>query len=330
MHIYPEVGSLIARRYRLLSKAYYDLINEVVPVLESDVSAEAITRLDQEYLNLYDLFPAMVERAECPLEWLVPLYVHLVDYLMLRGMFSEMVNWGVDLFERFKRVPATPPCTLLDCIGTGFAALGDFDNAKMVYDLIVREYWSELNEADRTALHYNLARLHLGMDEVLKAAEYCKLAVESDERRGNRRGFALGLNLLADILWENNQYAEGLQVMRRALEVAHEIGNAHMIANMTSNLARHMDGECDPQEIVKVYEEAVRLLKERHDESGLAQTYHNYAVLCHNNGWHEKAYALADLSMEIYERYDPREMEKTRRMVAEWRGQEADRQTKPS
>lgn len=326
MHIYPEVGWLLDRRYRSLSKAYYDLIGEVIPVLESDHSAESITRLDQEYLNLYDLFPAMVERAECPLEWLVPLYVHLVDYLMMRSMFSEMVNWGVDLFERFRRVPATPPCTLLDCIGTGFAALGDFDNAKMVYDLILREYWSELNEADRTAIHYNLARLYLNMGEVLKAAEYCKLAVESDERRGNRRGFALGLNLLADILWENNQYAEGLQVMRRALEVAHEIGNAHMIANMTSNLARHMDGECDPQEIVTVYEEAVRLLKERNDESGLAQTYHNYAVLCHNNGWHEKAYALADLSMEIYERYDPREMEKTRRMVAEWRSQESDQQ----
>lgn len=272
----------------------------------------------------------MVERDECPLEWLAPLYVHLVDYLMMRSMFSEMVNWGIYLFERFKRVPATPPCVLLDCIGTGFAALGDFDNANMAYDLILREYWSELNEADRTAIQYNLARLYLGMDEVLKAAEYCKLAVESDERRGNRRGFALGLNLLVDILWDNNQYAEGLQVMQRALQVAHEIGNAHMIANMTSNLARHMDGESDPQETITVYEEAIRLLKERNDVWGLAQTYHNYAVLCHNNGWHEKAYALADLSIEIYERYDLREMERTRRMVAEWRGHEADQRNNSS
>lgn len=319
MDIHPEVGELLDRRYRSLSKAYYDLISEVIPTLETDSSAKSITRLDLEYLNLYDLFPAMVNQPECPLEWLVPSYVYLVDYLMMRGMFSEMVNWGVDLFERFKRVPSTPPCALLDCIATGFAALGEFDNAKMVYDLILKEYWSELNETDRTAIHYNLARFYLNMGETLKAAEYCKLVVESNEQRGNRRGFALGLNLLADILWENNQYPEGLQIMRRALEVAHELGNAHMIANMTGNLARHMDGECDPQEIVTVYEEAVRLLKERNDESGLAETYHNFAVLCHNNGWHEKAYALADLSMEIYGRYNPSEFEKTRRMVIEWR-----------
>ncbi|HMN11394.1 MAG TPA: tetratricopeptide repeat protein [Bellilinea sp.] len=328
MDIHPDVGSLLDRRYRLLSKAYYGLINEVIPVLENDFSADSITRLDEENLNLYDLFPTMIEREECPLEWLVPLYVYLVDYLMMRGMYVEMVNWGVDLFERFKRVPATPPVALLDCLGTGLGALNRFDDAKIVYDLILRLYQHKLNDADQTAIHFNLARLHLEMGEMLKAGEYCKLAVESDERRGNRRGFALGLNLLADIFWKNDQFAESLQVMRQALEVAREIGNAHMITNMTSDLARHMDGQCDPTEVAGVYEEAIHLLDERHDLSGLARTYHNYAWLCRKNGWHEKAYTLANLSMKINEDYDPSEYEQTRRMVADWQREDANQRGK--
>lgn len=240
---------------------------------------------------------------------------------MMRGMHTEMVNWGVDLFERFKRIPSTPPVALLNCIGIGFGALGRFSDAKIVYDLILTYYEDKLADTDLTAIQYNLARLYLDMGEVLKATEYCKMVVENNEQQGNKRGFTLGLNLLADILWENNQYAEGLQVMQRALKIAQEIGNAHMIANMTSDLARHMDDQHDPKEIVSVYEEAIRLLTERHDEVGLARTYRNYAVLCHKNGWDEKAYALADLSMEIYERYNLAEQQEITQMVAEWQSQ---------
>lgn len=323
MYIDSEVGSLLDKRYRLLSKAYYDLVNEVTPLLESDFSSESITRLDQEYLNLFDLFPTMIKREECPLEWLLAIYVHLETYLVMRGMYSEIVNWGVDIFERFKQVSVTPPAVLLNCMGVGYDALGRLDEAKMVFGLILKHYHDQLNESDNAAIHYNFARLYLNIGEVMKAAVYCKLAVEGDERRGNKRGVALGLALLADVFWETKQYAEGLQVMRRALEVAREIGNAHMIANMTGELARHMYGQCDPHEITKVYEEAIHLLKERHDEMGLARTYHNYAVLCHNNSWHEKAYGLVSLSLEIYERYNPSAVEETQSMLAEWRDEEA-------
>lgn len=285
--------------------------------LETDPSSEAITRLDLEYLNIFYFFEQVLQRPDYPLDLLFLLYGHLATYLTIRGMASEKVNWGVDLFERYKQVRRNPPPALFDLIGSGHAALGSYDEAIKAYNVMLEFYSDEISEADLAAVHFNLSRIYLDKGDVMEAARHCKFTIESDERRGNRRGLAMALSHLSVILRDNGQREEGLRIARRALEIAREIDNAHLIAHMTASIAEQMDEQASLEEIISVFEEALRLLEARNDEVGIASTSFNYALQCANGGQLEKARALLERSLEIYERYDASEAQQVREFLTE-------------
>ena len=98
INIDPSVGELLDRRYGYLANSLYNLALETEETLETDPGAESVTRLDLEYLTLFHFFPVAIKQ-DCPLDIILLLYLRLNTYLVIRGMYDEIVNWGVDLFE---------------------------------------------------------------------------------------------------------------------------------------------------------------------------------------------------------------------------------------
>ena len=89
----------------------------------------------------------------------------------------------------------------------------------------------------------------------------------------------LALNLLGGLAFERGSISEAEGQLREALELSREIGDREVAPKILTNLASvtHIQGRVS--DAIALYEEAVGLYKEAGYERGLAETYHNIAIL---------------------------------------------------
>lgn len=325
MKIDPRIGAMLEQRYHHQVNAMYGLVQRTAETLEQDKTSETITHLDLEHENLFNLFDVVLTKQNCPLRDIAWLYMHLSTYLVMRGMYKQLVTWGINLFEWYKQVHTSPPAALFHCIALGHEGLKQYEQARFIYiEVMPKHYRADLSPRDLASIHYSLSRVYYFEDDIPQAAEHISAAIENDQKSGDARALAMALAHYSELLWYVDDHQTALDVINEALRLGDEIGNMMLVSTLVGQKAKILAETEPPETVIPVFEGAIQLLDFRNDEIGLAQTYFLYGEYLHKHGRYADAYTWMDRSLEIAERYQLPKLTEDRARLAKLRASEED------
>lgn len=324
MRLDPRLGAVLDNRYQTQVELMDQRVQEVTRTLETDKTSESITRLDLEYNNLISLFASTLTGQQCALRDLALLYMHLSTYMMMRGMYPQMVGWGIHLFEWYKREHVSPPAALFQCIAMGHEGTKHYEHGLFIYnEVILKHYADSLSPRDRAALHYGLSRLYYFTDEIDQAAHHILTAIEYDEQSDDKRAQAMSLAHYSELLWYVDDHQAALTAVQKALTLADEIDNMLLTSTIAGQKAKILAELADPDTVIPVFEGALQLYEFRNDEISIAQTAFSYGEYLHKHGRFEDAYRWMERSIDICERYGLPQLAHNREQLAAFHAQQA-------
>lgn len=251
----------------------------------------------------------------------VSLFLQLTEYLRIRVMGQQKVDWGIALLQIASDEKLKIPEGFLNAIGAAFDEVGNYQKAIYYYGLLVPMHEeADENHPSLGILYCNLGVSYWRLGELEMAEDYLKRSLKIQQLHGKLSGAARSLMNLANIYYQRWEMAEALPFAQEAVQVAHQTEDAYLQAQLTSSLAFHMVGSLQFDEAAPVYEEAIRLLEKIGDEIGLAQAKFNYALLCNLLKDIPKARQLAKESLLVFQHYQMPDAQKVRTQLAKWSG----------
>lgn len=318
MQISADAGTILDSRYIDLLAALSEFVASLTVTPGIVQSGSGVALLDEEMANIANLFDVLLAAPEVPYRALQQMYMSLASYLSLRGYYDEKLNWGRALLTWFADASEPLPASLINSMANAYDDLGQFDDALRLYNFLVTSYVNEPQHPALAVVYSNMARAYERMGKPQTALVYLERAIMIAKQAGDARNLATALMALADILRDAGRFHDGLTFARLALDQSRAAGDAYLIAQHTSDVARHMTENCPLVEIVPIYEEALRLLIATGDEIGLAKTLFNYALLLGQLGEITRSYELGRASLAIYTRYGSPLADHVRQVMASW------------
>jgi predicted ATPase/DNA-binding SARP family transcriptional activator/Tfp pilus assembly protein PilF len=255
--------------------------------VESEVYGPAraiwMQRLDADHDNLRSAVAWCIEHA--PVIGL-QIAAALDRFYLQRGYIREGQTWLKALLDRAHLAP--PPLRAKALMISGILLYLSAQYAEATADLTESLSLFEALNHDQESLarvHNALGNVALDQEQIDRAMEHYRLAIEIRRRLGNRFGVASVLNNLALCSHARGELDEAEALFTESLSLYREIDDLYSVASSLGNLASLALTRGDAQRARELYQESLDIRRELGDPRGVGLAL---------NGLGQAAYQLHD------------------------------------
>lgn len=289
MMIPTPIGTLLGNRYLLLAEEMLQFTAQTMPAIHTNMAAQALSALDVEFPNIAAVLDTLSIHPDSPLYQLVmDLYLAVGEYLDIRYLWEDNRRWGWALVEQ-----AISP-ELPDELLAFFSASDQSTTRNNI----------EPEELKSLAEGYNklgLALWHKGQPN--ESIHFLQKSLEFQRQVGSVLGMVGLLLNISNVYYATGAYADGLQHVQEALQIAQIAEHRPLEAHVLPHLANSYLSNGLITEAGQAYEHAIVLFEELGDEPEVAEVKFNYALYCDLCGKHQQALQLARESAMLMEKY---------------------------
>jgi tetratricopeptide (TPR) repeat protein len=282
------------------------------------LQTEHLSDLDLQFDDLRTLFERELPLADAPWVPLHNIYICIGSYLSLRGYYEEKKRWGQALMRLLQQHEQNLHVGIINSVANAHDDLGEYEPALQLYQLIVRQFAHQPDHPALGVVYYNLSRVYRNQGNLDYATHYYKLALVVEEQSGDVRGLAMSQMGLADMLSEAGEYEQALSLAEQALHNAQLADDAYLSAQYAADVATHSLHVRDPATLIPLFQSAILQLEALNDQTGLAKTLFNYALLRGSLGFGQEAHALGQRSAALYEQFGSPMAAYVRQIMASW------------
>ncbi len=312
------VGSILDNRYFMLIEVMEEFLEPLSRQMETATMRQAVQQMDAEMPNLIHLMDTTLVMYPTPHIQLNKIYEYLSKYLSYRGYYQQKIAWGKAILGLVVNAGETIYVSLLHRIANAYHDSGQYEDALRLGYFIVQTFQDDPEHPGLGLAYAMIAKTYGRIGRPNESLHFYQLAAAIEKKNNAPDRLAPILIEIADIYQENGYLEEGYTYAKQAYALARTLDNPYLLAEMTSDLARHMCGHRDPSEIKPMFEQAIQLMLAIDNQQSLAKTYFNYALYFRWIHEYSTALEFARKSLQIYEAYGSVWTAHVRQRLSEW------------
>jgi signal transduction histidine kinase/CheY-like chemotaxis protein/Tfp pilus assembly protein PilF len=190
-----------------------------------------------------------------------------------KGNFGKARTFYLQSMEISKGINYTDGISYsLSNLGSIYNTTGDMANALDYYHQSLKARSAEDKEGKAICYH-NIAGIHMSLDELDEASEYCVRSLDLWKSLDNKSGIAYSYGHLGQILSRKNEIAKSKEAYQKALQYAEESGDVYSIANACNGLGRVLVKDKQYNEAIKFFQRSLRVDSAIGYKQGIASVF---------------------------------------------------------
>jgi tetratricopeptide (TPR) repeat protein len=280
---------------------FVQFAERVEPHLQGSQPARWLQLLEQEHDNLRTALRWSVTNDA---DSAVRLATGIRYFWNYQGYLSEGLQWCEAALKLDQNVPAKTRWKLLSMAGNLARFQGDYDSAKRMYGIGLKE-GRDANDLSQVSLSYRgLAGVALEEADYNAAREFMEAALAAARQADDRFGIARSLNMLGDLARTLGDDAGARPLLEQALSICRLVGNQYAIGNVLNNLAAAEYGTGDHANAELHFGEALSMAQEPEDrivgdKIAISYALDGFAALAVSRNDPERAATLAGAAEQL-------------------------------
>lgn len=285
-----------AEEMRHRHAAYFLVLGEAEPHLDSAKAAEWLNRLEEEHDNLRAALRwSLVEDPEKAAR----LAAGLQNFWILRGHLTEGREWSEEALKPGNKVPASVRRKVLTGAGKMAHFQGDHERARKLYEEGLAEA-----RAVRDLRQMALSGRGLGATAYLQgdfksARGFIEEALLISRELNDRFAIAASLNRLGDLAHMEGNYAVAHTLFEESIAIFRQLGNKNSVSNSLNNLGAVAFADGDYRAARAYFAEALTTAQEFGHKIVISYSLDGFAALAAERGESKRAARLAGASKEL-------------------------------
>ncbi|HEY7358494.1 MAG TPA: tetratricopeptide repeat protein [Ktedonobacterales bacterium] len=190
-------------------------------------------------------------------------------------------------------------------LGLVYKSSGDLFRAETAIREAVNIF-ERLDDVDLAArLHALLGQVLTRLNEIAKAEQHLRLALNAAERIESAYVRAVALGNLALLHMAKGAYDEAIAAAQEGIQSAQRINNHRGAGQMSQTLAEAYEARGDTAAAEQAYKEALATLMQTEDSEFIGRTHERYGQFLAAQGRFEQAYAQLDQAQRLLTRQTP-------------------------
>ncbi|HKX30380.1 MAG TPA: CHAT domain-containing tetratricopeptide repeat protein [Blastocatellia bacterium] len=185
--------------------------------------------------------------------------------------------------------------------GQRLSSQGLFDQAKVLYELI-------LELAERGANKSTLAQAHLGLMQVYnsqakypQALEQCQKSLKISEELGDQAGIANAISNIGVVNWMQGNFTQALEQYQKSLKIREQIGDRAAMALSYNNIGLAYSSLANYEQALEQYQKSLKIKEGLDDKPGIAITLGNMGLVYFSLGDYAQSLDQCQKSLKIRE-----------------------------
>lgn len=285
-----------AEEVRSKHAAYFLVLGEGEPHLDSAKEAEWVKRLEEEHDNLRAALRwSLVEDPEKAAR----LAAGLRNFWVLRGHLTEGREWLEEALKAGNKVPSSVRRKVLTGAGRIAQLQGDHKRARKLYEEGLAEARAASDLPQMALASRGLAAMAYLQGDFNSARGFIEEALLISRELNDRFAIAASLNRLGDLARTEGNYAVARTLFEESIAIFSQLDNKNAVSNSLNNLGAVVFAGGDSRSARAYFAEALTTTQEFGNKIVISYSLDGFAALAAQHGESQRAAQLAGAAEEL-------------------------------